>query len=55
MCLADFAQSNVYRFGFALNQTIRNGDTICDHRFLKNSTIPRAWPPDNLPEFKMKL
>lgn len=55
ICLSDFAQGNVYGFGFTRTQTIGNGDPICDHRFLKNSTTPRAWPPDNLQEFKMKL
>ena len=55
ICLTDFAQGNVYRFGFTRTQTIGNGDPICDHRFLKNGTTPRAWPPDNLQEFKMKL
>ncbi|MFX0083591.1 MAG: L-2-amino-thiazoline-4-carboxylic acid hydrolase [Candidatus Hodarchaeota archaeon] len=54
ICLADFAQGNVYGFGFARTQTIGNGDPICDHRFLKNGTTPRAWPPDNVQEFKMK-
>ena len=55
MCLSDFAQCNIYGFGFTRTQTIGNGDPICDHRFLKNGTTPRAWPPDNLQEFKMEL
>jgi hypothetical protein len=55
LCLADFAQGNIYGFGFTRTQTIGNGDPICDHRFLKRGTTPRAWPPDNLQEFKMKL
>ncbi|GAH13061.1 unnamed protein product, partial [marine sediment metagenome] len=52
ICLSDFAQGNVFGFGFARTQTIGNGAPICDHRFLKNDTTPRAWPPDHLPEVK---
>jgi len=55
ICLTDFALGNLYGFGFTRTQTIGNGDPICDHRFLKNGTTPRAWPPDNLQEFKIKL
>ena len=55
LCLTDFVQANVYGFGFTRTQTIGNGDPICDHRFLKNGKTPRAWPPDNLKEFKMEL
>jgi hypothetical protein len=55
ICLADFAQGHVYGFGFTRTQTIGNGAPICDHRFLKNGTTSRTWPPDNLQEFKMKL
>jgi len=55
LCLTDFAQANVYGFGFTRTQTLGNGDPICDHKFLKHGTTPRAWPPDNIQEFKMKL
>lgn len=55
LCLADFAQANVYGFGFTRTQTIGNGDPSCDHRFLRSGTTPRAWPPDKVQEFKMKL
>lgn len=55
LCLGDFAQADVFGFGFTRTQTIGNGAPICDHRFLKSGTTPRAWPPDNLQEFKMKL
>lgn len=54
LCLADFAQANVYEFGFTRTQTIGNGDPLCDHRFLKKGTTPRAWPPETLKELKMK-
>ncbi|MFX1328391.1 MAG: L-2-amino-thiazoline-4-carboxylic acid hydrolase [Promethearchaeota archaeon] len=55
LCLTDFALGNVYGFGFTRTQTLGNGDPICDHKFLRNGKTPRAWPPDNLQEFKMKL
>ncbi|NVM18262.1 MAG: L-2-amino-thiazoline-4-carboxylic acid hydrolase [Candidatus Lokiarchaeota archaeon] len=55
LCLTDFALGNVYGFGFTRTQTLGNGDPICDHTFLKKGTTPRAWPPDKLQEFKMKL
>lgn len=54
ICLADFATANVYGFGFTRTQTLGNGAPICDHRFIKNGTTPRAWPPDNLEEYKME-
>jgi len=55
ICLTDFAQGNIFGFGFTRTQTIGNGDPICDHRFLKNGTTPRAWPPEDLPEYRSKI
>lgn len=55
LCLSDFAQANIFGYGFTRTQTIGNGALLCDHRFLKDGSTPRAWPPDNLQEFKMKL
>ena len=55
LCLTDLAQGNIYGFGVTRTQTIGNGDPICDLRFLKNGTTPRAWPPDDLPEYKSKI
>jgi len=54
ICLADFATANVYEFGFTRTQTLGNGAPICDHRFIKNGTTARTWPPDNLEEYKME-
>lgn len=54
VCLTDFALGNIYGFGFIRTQTLGNGDTMCDHKFLRNGKTPRAWPPGNLKEFKMK-
>lgn len=55
LCLTDYAQANTFGFGFTITQTIKNGDPVCDHKFLKKGTTPRAWPPDKIQEFKMKL
>jgi len=55
VCIADYAQARAYGYGLKRTQSIGNGDDVCDFRYLKNGTTPRAWPPDNLQEFKMKL
>jgi hypothetical protein len=52
VCIADFAQARAYGYGLSRTQTIGNGAEICDFRYLKDGKTPRAWPPDNLPEFK---
>jgi hypothetical protein len=55
VCIADFAQAQAYGYGLSRTQTIGNGADICDFRYLKNGKTPRAWPPDNLPEFTKEL
>jgi len=52
VCIADYAQARSYGYGLTRTQTIGNGADICDFRYLKNGSTPRAWPPDKLPEFK---
>ncbi len=52
LCLSDFSEANILGFGFSRTQTLSNGAPMCDHRWVKNFKTPRAWPPDNLPEFK---
>jgi len=54
VCIADFAQAQAYGHGLKRTQTIGNGAPLCDFRYIKNGITPRAWPPDNLPEFKKK-
>ena len=54
VCIADFEDARIHGYGLTRTQNIGNGATICDFRFNKNGTTPRAWPPDNLPEFKNK-
>ncbi len=54
VCVADYALAQTYGYGLKRTQTIGNGAPICDFRYLKNGTTPRAWPPDNLVEFKKK-
>ncbi len=54
VCIADLAQAQAYGYGLYRTQTIGNGAPLCDFRYVKNGNTPRAWPPDNLPEFKKK-
>ena len=53
ICLSDFSEANILGFGFTRTQTLGCGDQICDHRYVKNYKTPRAWPPDNIEEFKI--
>ncbi len=55
ICISDFAQAQAYGYGLKRTQTIGNGAPLCDFRYIKNGSTPRAWPPDNLPEFKKRL
>lgn len=55
ICLSDFSEANIFGFGFSRTQTVSNGAPLCDHRYRKNFQTPRAWPPDNIQEFKIKL
>jgi hypothetical protein len=52
VCISDFAKARAYGYGFKRTQTIGNGAPLCDFRYIKNGTTARAWPPDNLSEFK---
>jgi len=55
VCVSDFTGAQAYGYGLKRTQTIGNGAAICDFRFNKNGSTPRAWPPDHLPEFKKKF
>ena len=50
LCLSDFSEANIFGYGFSRTQDLGHGAPMCDHRFIKNSKTPRAWPPENLPE-----
>jgi hypothetical protein len=54
VCIADFALAHAYGYGLKRTQTIGNGAPLCDFRYIKDGSTPRAWPPDKLPEFKKK-
>ncbi|MFX1446368.1 MAG: L-2-amino-thiazoline-4-carboxylic acid hydrolase [Promethearchaeota archaeon] len=54
VCIADYAMARAYGYGLKRTQTIGNGAPICDFRYVKDGTNPRAWPPDNLLEFRGK-
>jgi hypothetical protein len=55
ICLSDFSEANIFGYGFSRTQTVSNGASICDHRYRKDIETPRAWPPDKITEFKLKL
>ena len=55
VCIADYARARAYGYGLTRTQTIGNGADICDFRYIKDGSTPRAWPPDNLPEFNKDL
>lgn len=54
VCIADFEDAHIHGYSLKRSQTIGNGAPICDFRFNKEETTPKAWPLDNLPEFKSK-
>ena len=54
VCISDFAKARAYGYGLKRTQTIGNGAPLCDFRYIKDGSTARAWPPDNLPEFKKK-
>lgn len=54
VCISDYAQAQAYGYGLRRTQTIGNGAPLCDFRYIKDGTTPRAWPPNNLKEFRRK-
>jgi hypothetical protein len=54
VCIADYARAREYGYGLKRTQSIGNGAKICDFRYVKDGLTPRAWPPDNLQEYKKK-
>ncbi|MFW9818635.1 MAG: L-2-amino-thiazoline-4-carboxylic acid hydrolase [Candidatus Thorarchaeota archaeon] len=54
-CLLDFAQANVLGFGLTRSQSLANGASGCDHRWSRIGNTPKAWPPENFPEYTKKF
>lgn len=54
ICLGDHYEGEGLGFGFSRTQTLGFGAPFCDHRFIKNSKTPSAWPPYNLKEYNEK-
>ena len=50
-CLIDYTSIRSAGFGFNRTQTLLNGASFCDFRYIKDGFTPRGWPPENLPEF----
>lgn len=55
ICLGDYAMFNAYGISFCRTQTIANGGLICDFRFKKNGELMKAWPPEQLTEWKTTI
>ncbi len=55
ICVSDFAKAQAHGYGFNRTQTIGNGASLCDFRYIKGGKTPRGWPLENLPEYKKKL
>lgn len=54
-CLIDFAQGNILGFGLTRTKSLANGALGCDHRYTKTGNTPKAWPPENFPEYTSKF
>ena len=54
ICIYDFVMARAAGYGFTRTQTIWNGAPFCDFRYSREGNTIRAWPPENLPEFKKK-
>ncbi|MFX1391244.1 MAG: L-2-amino-thiazoline-4-carboxylic acid hydrolase [Promethearchaeota archaeon] len=54
-CLLDFAQANTLGYGLTRTKSLANGAQGCDHRFSKVGNTPKAWPPENFPEYTGKF
>ena len=52
VCVSDFAQARAYGYGLSRTQTIGNGASLCDFRYIKDGESPKGWPLQNLPEYK---
>ncbi len=54
-CLIDFAQGTVLGFSLLRTKSLANGASGCDHRYTKIGSTPKAWPPENFPEYTGKF
>jgi hypothetical protein len=52
ICVADYARAQAYGYGLKRTQSIGNGASMCDFRYIKNGSTSRGWPLDTLLEFK---
>jgi hypothetical protein len=51
ICLGDHYEAEGLGYGFTRTQALGFGAPLCTHRFVKDSTPPHGWPPDDLEEF----
>ncbi|TFF85855.1 MAG: hypothetical protein EU517_01170 [Promethearchaeota archaeon] len=54
-CLIDYAQAHVLKSGLSRTRSLANGASGCDHRYTKSGNTPKAWPPDDFPEYTGKF
>ncbi|MBT3274126.1 MAG: hypothetical protein HN368_13295 [Spirochaetales bacterium] len=54
VCLGDYTLFTSIGVGFTRTQTIAHGAPICDFRFKRKGKNIEAWPPEYLPEWKVK-
>jgi hypothetical protein len=55
VCMSDYAIFHgLKNVEFVRTQTLSGGASYCDFRFKKGGSTPRGWPPEELPDFKIK-
>ena len=55
LCLTDYSLLSLLGIELKRTQTIANGGSFCDFRFIKNDKAPTGWPPESLPEWSGKF
>ena len=55
LCITDYSLFTVLNINVKRTQTIANGGSFCDFRFIKKGIGPKGWPPESLPEWTGKF
>ena len=52
LCLTDWALWKSLGLEVRRTQTLANGGTCCDYRYIgRNKDVPSGWPPESMPEW----
>ena len=51
LCLTDYSLLTLLGIELKRTQTIANGASFCDFRFINSADGPTGWPPESLPEW----